>query len=677
MHNEREGWERVRVRDYDVYVPPRGYGVDPRTGRVEYVGVTDFGSTPEDRFYRRLGPPEWYAQAAADEAKVRRSDPSYVHPELEEYRQTQWQHRHYGQWFVNGDEYTYITGAHWFFLNAFYMGLPFNGGYGTYRESDRLFFYVAAWVMESPTISGLIYVTKRREGKTAKAVCLALWMISDEMEVNLGIQSQTEEDAKQTVYEQSLWRAYQRLPPHFKPMRAGDGRKGIPKELHFVNERWKGEADVESGLDSKCLYRASGETAFDGMKLRAYIGDEVFKTKACDVLVRHGVTLKCTQVDRRPWGLMIYSSTVEEIEGSLDTYIKFWQSSDWTKAVHGKTPTRLVQYFLSADEASVPDFTDKWGRVDSAAQREEILQERALLEGDPKAQQHEMRMNPLDIREAFRAAGGGGMFDSAKINRRLDELSFLEAPVKRGKLKWVGAVRDSEVVFVEGDGPWVVHEAACGEGAAFYPSLRRTPRGYELAGGSPKAVVGVDPYDHDNPQDISRASDGAAAVYLRDNPDEALAGNFAALYCHRPRTKELFYEEVIKAARYFDAAIFIENQKRAIVDYAAARGYHGAFARLPGRKEVGVASSKQSKQVMADAIEAYVDDHCHRVAFASLLKDFLAFDIAHTQAYDLTMAAGWALFLDVKLSLRHAAHAAVQKAGSSTASAVLNLLRRR
>jgi len=99
------------------------------------------------------------------EATQKLTSPGFSDPYLDEIRIREWRRRMFGIWFYNEGEPTYITGQHYMLLNYW----KFQGKWFDYREPNRDYYYVLQYCIEDENCLGLVEITKRKEGKTARA----------------------------------------------------------------------------------------------------------------------------------------------------------------------------------------------------------------------------------------------------------------------------------------------------------------------------------------------------------------------------------------------------------------------------------------------------------------------------------------------------------------------------
>lgn len=495
---------------------------------------------------------------------------------------------------------------------------------------------------------------------TAKSVAFLLDLPTRALEVNAGIQSKTEEDAKKTVWRDGVMRAFKKLPDFFKPTYDLSGGREPKSELRFVNTPYRGskKQDKKPELGGTLDWRSSKDVAYDGQKLQRYVADEIFKTKDVDIRERHRVVrLCCTDDNGNFIGKILATSTVEEIEGSIEDYIKFWEDSnpENRNEVTGRTKTGLYRYFLKSDEARN---RDKYGYCDTEKNRDFILAERESYKDDLTEYYSYVRKEPLTMEEAFRVSGRDSLFDSFALNHRLDELSWQDNLYDIGNFVWKDGVKDTAVVWQPTKkGRFkvrLIYESTEGVmnakkvGASYYPNQKT------------KFVMGVDPFDHNVTVD-NRRSDGSGYIFRKFDPSDELSYSPVMEYIHRPKMARIFYEDMLKAAAYYGSPILFENNKPGMESYFDARGYKGFLITLPGRKAPGIPGSQQTHQMLAEHLEEYILEHVNKIYFPELLKDLINFDISNTTKSDATMAFGYALIADKKMFIRSAT--TIEKSG--------------
>lgn len=485
---------------------------------------------------------------------------------------------------------------------------------------------------------------------TAKSIAFLLDLTTRSKEKFGGIQSKTDKDASDVVFDKGVVRAFKKLPDFFTPQY--DLNSTLKKNIKFIDTPVRGVRKAKEkrllgnkpALGGGIDYRPSKETAYDGSILHRYVADEIFKTENVDIRERHNVVKYCcTDTDGNYIGKMLCTSTVEEIEGDTDIYRQFWADSNPAERnpVTGRTKTGLYRYFLPSDEARN---RDKYGFCDTQSNRDFILADRESVKNDQKEYNSKVRKEPLTVEEAFRFSANNSIFDVALLNNRLDFLSWQDPDnlYVQGDLSWVNSERDSEVQFrPKANGKFKVLKS-------FLETAPRFNRIQELGQtkyprNTVNFVVGIDPFSHNRTED-PRASKGAAYGYCKYDPNhEENSGMFIVEYCHRPPTAEIFFEDMIMLCHWLGCKAMIENNRIGIIRYFESREYQAFLYKLKGRKEPGLPSSKQMHQRIAELTEEYHYKSIEKVYFIDLIKDWLSFDINNTTKYDRTMAAGFTL----------------------------------
>jgi hypothetical protein len=96
----------------------------------------------------------------------------------------------------------------------------------------------------------------------------------------------------------------------------------------------------------------------------------------------------------------------------------------------------------------------------------------------------------------------------------------------------------------------------------------------------------------------------------------------------------------------------VENNKPGLLRYFKDRGYIHFLIQIPGQKTPGIPSTPENKIMMVELLQEWIVSHSDKNFYPDLIYDFLDFQIEKTQAYDLTMAAGWTLIGDMYKAIR-------------------------
>lgn len=652
MFRKCEGGSVEVVADLRMNIPPPGTVFNLLTGKWEQREIYARSKNPSEQYWERFLLPKNFINRSHAEEEKRESDASYIDVELEAFRRREWDRRLNGFWFYNNGVPTYITGPNYFYLNYYYIGSGTNSGYPEYWDSDRKWWYFAQYCEQDPDCWGFIYLVKRRAGKTQKVGAAMLEYISSLPDRTGGIQSKTAEDAKNVVYMQSIVNAFKRLPNFFKPEYDTTAGTAPKNKLSFEVASSRGKdskrnINYDDQLNSYIFWTNSKETALDGNKLHRYIGDEVFKTENVNVVERHGVNrFCCTDHNGEPLGLMMYTSTCEEIKGAIQDYIDMWKTSDQTKRDEetNRTITGLYRYFVPSDELRN---RDQYGYCDKDANRAKILAARRAVADKPLKLNSLVRKEPLTDKEAFRMAARSCLFNSIKLTERLDYLNFApeEELYEIGDFAWENGVRDGSVVWIKNR-----HGAFKVKKGCLLPEEEANLVGQNSGGFFPqnghKFIIGVDPFDHHSEEisDQKQKSDGS--FYLKckfDVNHPEWSDTPLVEYCMRKDKPSEFYEDVLLCARYYSSPIFFESQKQGLRLYLDDHRYSKFLMWLPGAKSPGIPSSPATLQALAECMEEYVELHTEKIVFPGLIQDALEFDIAKTRKYDRMMAFGWTL----------------------------------
>lgn len=634
--------------DYEITItlPPEGHVWNYKTKEFDKTDIISRSSIPAEQYWQPPSrPKDWYIKRKKEKA-MQKIDAEFIDPELEAYREREWHRRLFGAWFLNNGVPTYITGTHYFFLTHWTLdvGLP------EYRHMDYEFFHAWDFCVQSGDCAGLIILTKRRQGKTAKSGAIMYDRTSRVRKVQGGIQSKTWEDAKDIVFFNGIVQPFVHMIDFFVPT-FDKGRDFPPKDkLRFFKKGERGEEiDFEQmaamdHLESWISIRNSQEKAYDGSKLYTYIGDEVAKTDGVDVEKRHSIIRKTLlgQDGYSIIGKALYTTTVEEMNANSVTFRNLWDNScqaELTK--NGRTKSWLYRFFVPAYKTL---FIDKYGFADQDRAKEFLMNERDALRDNPHMLASEIRQNPWTWRESFRPDGDTCLYNPQIIANRLEYLTWRKGIVKRGSLEWVDQDNKKEVKFVENPNGrfYVAHEPT-------NPNNVRWPRtDTPIPQNQLRYVIGIDPFDHDRTKS-GAFSNGAAAVYKRHDSMDEGGNNFVCIYIGRPAHTYIFYEDMVKLCHWYGCQMLFEDQKPAIKRYFEMDRPYGAFMVRNEKGEVGISASTKTHLDIVEETGIFIQDHGDRTLFHQLLTDWSGFDINDTEKFDIGMASGYALIANSRM----------------------------
>lgn len=610
------------------------------TGKLEKREIIKRSENPTEQYWERTPIPDWYKKKEVDELAKQQADPEYTDSECDKYREQEWDRRLNGCWFMNKGNPVFLSGIHYMYIQWWCIDI----GYPKYRLPDLEYFYFLQYCIEDPECMGMIEITKRRFGKTYRCGLFLYEYTSRMEESQSGLQSKTNTDGKK-VFGKSVIKPFKKLPKFFRP--EYDRSQGItPKtELRFQQTNVKGRK-AEEVLDKEELasvidFQSSETLAYDGQKLHRYVRDEFAKTMEVDVYDGHDVVRYCLLDDEgRIIGKALYTSTVEEMDSGGEPAKRLWDDSDQlNKKENGRTPSGLYRFFMPAFKTR---YIDKYGFPDEDKTREDILSDRKSIEHNARALSARIRKEPLTIEEAFRVDGSKCLYNPEKLNDQRDLLSWNENATERGNLEWENGIRDTKVIWVKNkNGRWEMPRAFMPKAETFNKVKKQgnlfTPNNNIQFGSS------CDPFDHNTTED-NRRSNAASLVKMKNNTNDYsdfFIGTYVSKYKARPATAALMYEDMIKQCFYFGCSILAESNKPGILNYFRDRGYGAFLMHLPGYKEPGIPSTPENKQTASELVEAMIEMNCEKVFFIDLIEDWLEFDIAKTQKYDLAMASLW------------------------------------
>jgi hypothetical protein len=582
-----------------------------------------------------------------------------------------------GFWFYNFGKVTYITGYHY----AELVYWKIDVGLKEYRDRDRRVHLHWDYCEKDPNCYGQIYMKHRRDGATHRTNAINYFRTIRFKGVHSGIQSKTGKDAGKVF--KKLITAWRKLPFFLQPIHEGTT---FPKQsLNFFeppervgknNRRVKESEALESWID----FETTQAEAYDGEKLCFYHMDEAGKTVEEDVSETWKIAKECLSLGNKIVGKCAITSTVSEIEKKGGKNFKkiYEQSNPNERDPNGRTVSGLYRLFIPADDG-LEGFIDEYGYSLINEARQYLLNKREGLKakGDSVGLAKEKQLYPLNEKEALAPDGAKCLFDSEKINNRLDELTYLKVPIRVGNFVWENNKRDTRVVFVDDPNGrfkvcWLPEKPEetnkvlkIGERYDITETGEKYLRNLYKPDNHKKFTCATDPVDHNTV--VSGAGSKAAAYVFRKHNilelDDPYINCFVVQYLARPKMAKIFYEDIIKVCVFFGCEMLYETQKPGIKTYFEDRGY-GSFLmikpkvletkrdtnKVSNHENVGGASSPGAKQQIAEHIEEYIyTTSCKNVCFTELLEDWLEFDIADTEKYDAAMASGWTLIASTKL----------------------------
>jgi|TARA_R100000479_G_scaffold176481_1_gene131184 hypothetical protein len=601
-----------------------------------------------------------------------------------DYIESEFDKREQGLWFMNDGKPTYITGAHYMYL----QWTNIDVGYPEYREANRLFYIYWEACKADKRCFGMIYLKIRRSGFSfmGSSECINTGTLAKDSRV--GILSKTGADAKK-MFTDKVVPISNRLPFFFKPIQ--DGMDKPKTELAFripaSKITKKNMYDVESeelyGLDTTIDWKNTDDNSYDGEKLLLLVHDESGKwVKPNNILNNWRVTKTCLRLGSRIIGKCMMGSTSNALDKGGDNFKKLYYDSDVTnRNANGQTKSGLYSLFIPM-EWNMEGFIDRYGmpvfktpqspKVDSYG---EYIDQGALnywenevssLKSDPDALNEFYRQFPRTESHAFRDESKQSLFNLTRIYQQIDynDSMIKEHYLTRGSFSWKDGIKDTTVIWSpDKRGRFLV---------SWLPSANLQNRivkknGKMYPGNEHLGAFGCDSYDISGTVG-GKGSNGALHGLTKFNMDNAPSNEFFLEYIARPQTAEIFFEDVLMACVFYGMPILVENNKPRLLYHFKNRGYRGYSMNRPDKqfnrlskteRELGGIpnSSEDIKQAHASAIESYIEkyvgidldgtfrdsDAMGTMPFIRTLEDWAKFDISNRTRFDASISSGLAI----------------------------------
>jgi hypothetical protein len=596
-----------------------------------------------------------------------------------DYIDEEFKRREEGFWFNNNGKPTYITGAHYMYLqwSKIDVGAP------DFREANRLFYIFWEACKADKRCYGMCYLKNRRSGFSFMSSAETVNLATISSDSRYGILSKTGADAKK-MFTDKVVPISINYPFFFKPIQ--DGMDRPKSELayrvpasKFTRKKITSNEKLEDiqGLDTTIDWKNTGDNSYDGEKLNLLVHDESGKWERPDnILNNWRVTKTCLRLGSRIIGKCMMGSTSNALDKGGDNFKKLYNASDVTKRNrNGQTKSGLYSLFIPM-EWNYEGFIDEYGLpvfntpdTDVFAPDGELIDigvidswqnEADGLKDDQDALNEFYRQFPRTEEHAFRDETKNSIFNLVKIYEQIDynEEMSRTLGITVGNFQWVNGIKDSQVIFYpDPKGRFKV---------SWVPKQELQNRvilknGVRYPGNEHMGAFGCDSYDISGTVD-GEGSKGALHGLTRFSMEDAPANSFFLEYLSRPPTAEIFFEDVLMALVFYGMPILAENNKPRLLYYLRRRGYRGFSMNRPDKiwnklsvaeKEVGGIpnSSEDIKQAHAAAIEMYIQDHVGMkqdgtfgdLYFNALLNDWARFDITKRTKHDATISSGLAI----------------------------------
>tara|TARA_R100000734_G_C3315730_1_gene107847 strand:- start:348 stop:2594 length:2247 start_codon:yes stop_codon:yes gene_type:complete len=605
------------------------------------------------------------------------------------YIEEEFDNRELGYWFMNNGRPTYITGAHYMYL----QWSTIDVGYPDYREANRLF-YIFWEACKADTRSfGMIYLKIRRSGFSfmGSSECVNTGTLAKDSRV--GILSKTGADSKK-MFTDKVVPIANRLPFFFKPIQDGMDKpktelafrvpasKITKKNMHEIFD------DELTGLDTTIDWKNTDDNSYDGEKLLLLVHDESGKwIKPNNILNNWRVTKTCLRLGSKIIGKCLMGSTSNALDKGGNNFKKLYEDSNVkSRNANGQTKSGLYSLFIPM-EWNMEGFIDIYGQPVLNKPHDKVKgvdnewiyngavdywkAEVESLKSDADALNEYYRQFPRSESHAFRDESKGSLFNLTKIYQQIDynDSLIMQHHITRGSFYWDNGIKDSKVIFRPDKSgrfqvSWIPPKSL--QNKVLDRRNGKFPMNEHIG------AFGCDSYDISGTVG-GRGSNGALHGLTKFSMEDAPSNEFFLEYIARPQTAEIFFEEVLMACVFYSMPILIENNKPRLLYHFKNRGYRGFCMNRPDKhlnklskseKELGGIpnSSEDVKQSHAAAIESYIEknvgldfegqfresDTMGSMLFTRTLEDWAKFDISNRTQYDATISSGLAIMANQK-----------------------------
>ncbi len=595
-----------------------------------------------------------------------------------DYIEQEFEKREEGFWFMSNGVPTYITGAHYMYL----QWTSIDVGYPDFREANRLLYIFWEACKADKRSFGMIYLKIRRSGFSfmSSSECVNTGTLAKDSRV--GILSKTGSDAKK-MFTDKVVPINSRLPFFFKPIMDGMDKPKtelafrIPASKITKKNMFDTTEDELYGLDTTIDWKNTDDNSYDGEKLLLLVHDESGKwIKPNNILNNWRVTKTCLRLGSKVIGKCMMGSTSNALDRGGDNFKNLYNNSNvLLRNANGQTKSGMYSLFIPM-EWNMEGFIDRYGmpvfknpeQEVEGIDGEKIYQgaidywenEVESLKKDPDALNEFYRQFPRSESHAFRDESKQSIFNLTKIYQQIDynDSLIMDHHLTRGDLIWKNGIKDSKVEFTPNQrGRFYV---------SWTPSKQLQNRieivnGRKNPGNKHIGAFGCDSYDISGTVG-GGGSNGALHGLTMFNMDDAPSNEFFLEYIARPQTAEIFFEDVLKACVFYGMPILIENNKPRLLYHFKNRGYRSYCLNRPDKhynklskteKELGGIpnSSEAVKQAHASAIESYIDanigmkenNEMGDCVFTRTLEDWAKFDISNRTKFDASISSGLAI----------------------------------
>jgi len=601
-----------------------------------------------------------------------------------DYIETEFDRRDNGVWFMNDGKPTYITGAHYMYL----QWTKIDVGHPDYREANRIFFIYWEACKADNRAFGMVYLKIRRSGFSFMSSSECVNTATLVKDARIGILSKTGSDAKK-MFTDKVVPISSNYPFFFKPVQDGMDKPKtelayrVPASKITKKNMYESDKSDISGLDTTIDWKNTDDNSYDGEKLLLLVHDESGKwIKPNNILDNWRVTKTCLRLGSKIIGKCLMGSTSNALDKGGDNFKKLYYDSDPTKRnSNGQTKSGMYNLFIPM-EWNMEGFIDRHGNPVFETPESPVLgvdnnlirmgainyweNEVASLKGDADALNEYYRQFPRTESHAFRDESKSSLFNLTKIYQQIDYNDSLirDGVVTRGSFHWHDGKKDTKVIWTPDDrGRFLVSWMPAKE----YQNNFIVKNGMKFPGNEHMGAFGCDPYDISGTVG-GVGSNGSLHGLTKYHMENAPVNHFFLEYIARPQTAEIFFEDVLMSCVFYGMPILAENNKPRLLYHFKNRGYRKFSINRPDRhksklsateKELGGIpnSSEAVKQAHASAIETYIEkyvgldlegnyrdnDSMGDMYFTRTLQEWARFDINNRTKFDAAISSGLAI----------------------------------
>lgn len=568
-----------------------------------------------------------------------------------------------GVWILIGGELVYITGMHYDHM----VYQTFEFGKAQYLDNQREDFYFRDLTRKDDNCFGRVFVKPRRYGMTAQEITEALYTSMEDFAVGVGLMSNEHNKCKTTLLHPIIDSIFKR-PKYMRPKIFTPNGKKPRAKLEYFNGKADKDND-DSWMDDLLMLGEGGSrewlgghiyaypttpSAMDGEKKRYITMDEVWKWLGASPEETKDINLK-TLRDKRWLGKLSMLSTM----GDSDDYVQavkegvkiIGQSDPEVRDDNGYTTSKLYEYFVSAIYShDLPNFYDKFGKLDKARAEEYIYRDRAKLEKGTKKYIFELRRMPLTKAEALMTATNVTIFDKVRLTERLQQLQRM--PPKQKPYLRYNLIEDSygrvSAEFAE-DGDWMiaVHPFYSMQRGVDTRNRFRKQGNLYVPVDNPEGGIGYDPirYEQTTSTNVSRAAIMVAQKF--DYYGSGNANRLSALYVKRPDDPEEAHFEAFKACKYWGYPMMYERQVESVLRKARESGMTGFLLKGPdGNYGLWTDNNNKVKGNGVNMIQSRIKkpekegevDRLMEIPWEDAIIDAEAFDPKNSTPFDVMIA---------------------------------------